>query len=313
MNSVKGGDYLWSLPERFFRSFTGLAAGAARELGAVVLPSRVRRSRLYSSIVESTLRFLIEQVGQVEMPNTGNVEPLPEDFLIRRASGNIFEIAGIVAFHASPVWVLAAVADLAGGGRDLIDEIAQSLEAEGLLERGRSYQNVDQLLDGLERTAGRLAETVNTPPLDVASLREEWEQVRREASHIPRAALPNPRQLSEQWTELKLEAQRQERSVIELSSLMAISAIRALPQNALWLSRVVRTGGWRAGEVLAQGLLDHYRKTLVEIRKTGYLRYWLKEFRPYLKGAARQFSLEQVSLTERFLQKRRMRDSASRQ
>ncbi len=305
MNPARIHDYVWSLPERLVRSFTGLAAGTAKEVGEVVLPHRVRRSRLYNSIVDTTLRFLIEQVGQMEKAHSADSPPLPEDFFIRRASGNVFELAGIVAFHASPVWVLAAIADLAGGGRDLIGEIAHTLEKEGLLERGRNYQNVDQLLDGLERTAGRLAETVNTPPLNVAALREEWTKLRSEASRIPRASLPDVRLLAGQWRELQQEADRQGRSVLELSSVMAVTAIRSLPQNALWLSRVVATSGRRAGEVLASGLFGHYRKTLAEIRTVGYLSYWLREFRPYLTGAVRQFSLQRQSSTERFLIGRR--------
>lgn len=305
MNPARIHDYIWSLPERLARSFTGLAAGAAKEVGEVVLPHRLRRSRLYNSIVDTTLRFLIEQVGQMEQVNSADSPPLPEDFFIRRASGNVFELAGIVAFHASPVWVLAAIADLAGGGRDLIGEIAHTLEKEGLLERGRNYQNVDQLLDGLERTAGRLAETVNTPPLNVAALREEWTKLRFEASGIPRASLPDVRQMADQWRELQQEADQQGRSVLELSSVMAVTAIRSLPQNALWLSRVVATSGRRAGEVLASGLFGHYRKTLSEIRTVGYLSYWLREFRPYLTGAVRQFSLQRQSSTERFLLSRR--------
>ena len=60
------GGYVFSIPERLVRSVTGLAAGAAREIGEVILPARVRRSRVYYSIVDSTLRFLIEQIGQVE-------------------------------------------------------------------------------------------------------------------------------------------------------------------------------------------------------------------------------------------------------
>ena len=44
-----------------------------------------------------------------------------------------------------------------------------------------------------------------------------------------------------------------------------------------------------------------------ENRETGYLRYWLREFRPYLKGALRQFSSKQESLTERLLKRRRAR------
>jgi hypothetical protein len=33
----------------------------------------------------------------------------------------------------------------------------------------------------------------------------------------------------------------------------------------------------------------------------GYLKYWLREFQPYLKGALRQFSTQRQSTTERLL------------
>lgn len=277
------GGYVFSIPERLVRSITGLAAGAAREIGEVILPARVRRSRVYYSIVDSTLRFLIEQIGQVE--GQSDSAPLPQDFFKRRAAGNVVEIAGIAAFRASPVWVLAALSDLAGAGRELIGEISEALQKDGLLEQGRTFESVSELLEGLESTAGRLAETVNTPPLDVTGLREEWDQIRKEAARIPKAALPDPRRLAAEWNGLKAEAHRQERSVLELSSVMAVAAVRSLPENARWLSRAVRSGGWRTGEVLARGLLDHYSEALAEIRKTGYVDYWLREFRPYLDGA----------------------------
>src|SRR6185436_11817286 len=164
-------DYVLSIPERLVRALSALAGGALREIGEVGLPLRVRRTRLYRSLVDSTLRFLIEQVGRVDSAYAGEGE-LPKDFLVRRAAGNALEIAGLVAFRASPVWVLAVLADVSGAGRDLISEIAEALKKDGLLAPDRSFENVDQLLDGLERTAGQLVETVNTPPLDVASLRQ---------------------------------------------------------------------------------------------------------------------------------------------
>jgi len=110
--------------------------------------------------------------------------------------------------------------------------------------------------------------------------------------------------LYSQWRELQQEAAAQGRSVVQLSSVMALAAVRELPENARWLSRAVRICGRRAGEVLASGLLDHYRKSLAEIRDAGYVRYWLREFRPYLNGAIRQFSTRQVSTTERLLRRR---------
>src|SRR5438477_6294141 len=133
--------YVWSLPERVLRSTVALAGGALREVSQVALPARVRRSRLYHSLVDITLRFMIEQVGQVDgvYPAEG---ALPKDFLMRRTAGHVLEVAGIVAFRASPVWVLAALADVTGAGRDLIAEIADTLAKEGMLQPGRRFENV---------------------------------------------------------------------------------------------------------------------------------------------------------------------------
>jgi hypothetical protein len=296
--------YLLSLPERAVRSLTAVSAGLLRELGEVALPAAARRTKLYEQLVDVTLRFLIEQVGQVDgaYPPAGR---LSEDFAKRRTVGNGVELLGIVAFRASPVWVMAAVADLSGGGRKLIREIADSLKQEGLLEPDRDFSTVDQILDGMERTSGRLAETINTPPLDVATLRAEWAGIRQEARRIPPSKLPSMERLWSSWNELRGEAAAQKRTVFEMSSLLALSAVGRVPENLRWLSRSARTAARRTGQVMAGALLDHYSLTLSEIRKTGFLAYWSSQFRPYLKAAAAQFSRERPTFTDRLLGKRR--------
>ncbi len=180
--SVKS--YLLSVPERLVRSALGLGAGMAREVGEVALPDGIRRSRLYQNVVDATLRFLIEHVGGVEGVYSAE-GALPDNFLARRTAGNAVEVLGIVAFRASPVWVLAALADISGMGRHLIPEIADALKAQGLLEKDAQFATVDQMLDGLERTSSRLAATINTPPLDVAGLRKEWQALREDAHRPP--------------------------------------------------------------------------------------------------------------------------------
>ena len=217
--------------------------------------------------------------------------------------GDGIDFAGLMAFHASPVWVLAALADISGAGRQLMDEITTSLKDEGLLDAKTTFENVDQVLDGLERTAGQLATSIRFPPLDVAGLRKEWKALKEAARTIPPPSLPSPDLVRGQWEDLKQEAAEQQRSVFELSSLMAISTVRAVPENLMWLSRCAGTATRRTGQVFAKGLLDHYRTTLQEIRETGYLNYWTQEFRPYLRAAAQQFSASHRSLTERLLQR----------
>jgi len=295
-------DYLLSLPERVLRSISALSAGLLRELSEVALPRAVRRTRLYRELVENTLRFLIENVGQVEgaYPPEGK---LVDNFAARRLAGNGIELIGLLTFRASPVWVLAALADLSGAGRQLIREIAQSLKEEGLLEKDATYESIEQVLDGLEGTAGRLAQSANTPPLDVASLRREWAELRAAASKIPQPRLPLSEALRRSWEELKTTAATEGRPVFQVSSLMALAAVSRIPENVLWLSRCARGAARRTGQMLADGLLEHYRTTLAEIRGAGYAAYWAREFRPYLKAAVLQFSPRRVSLTERMLRK----------
>lgn len=95
----------------------------------------------------------------------------------------------------------------------------------------------------------------------------------------------------------------QERSVFELSSMMALSAVRGVPANLLWLSRSARSAARHTGRLVAGNLLDHYRTTLIDIHETGYLNYCVREFRPYLRAAAGQFALSRISLTQRLLRR----------
>jgi len=172
--------YLLSLPERVIRSALGLSAGLLREVGEVVLPRGVRGTQLYKSLVDVTLRYVIEQVGGAKGIYPA-AQPQPDDFLVRRGAGNAIELLGIVAFRVSPVWVL---------------------KAQGLVEKETQFDSVDQLLDGLEKTSSRLAETINTPPLDVAGLRTEWAAIRSQARGLKPIELPSPKAIGGQWEEL---------------------------------------------------------------------------------------------------------------
>ena len=78
--------YLASLPERLVRSALGLGAGVAREVGEVALPAGVRRTQLYENIVDTTLRFLIEQVGGVDGVYKAE-QALTGDFVIHAIPG----------------------------------------------------------------------------------------------------------------------------------------------------------------------------------------------------------------------------------
>jgi hypothetical protein len=294
--------YLLSLPERVIRSALGLSAGLLREIGEVALPRTVRRGQLYKSLVDTTLRYVIEQVGGAKGVYPTEVPQTP-DFLARRGVGHAIELLGIAAFRISPVWVFAALADLSGLGRRLIPEIAEALKEEGLLDKQAQFENVDQLLDSLEKTSSRLAQTLSAPPIDVARLRKDWTEIRSQARGLKPVDLPSVKVISSRWEELKDEAARQGRSIFETSSVMAISAVHTLPDRALWLSSSTRVGAARTGRLFSAAILEDYSHTLNELRDVGYVTYARRQLSPYLSACVDQFSRRQRSMTERVIER----------
>ena len=294
--------YLLSLPERAIRSALGFTAGLLREIGEVALPRTVRRGQLYKSLLDTTLRYVIEQVAGAKGVYRTEVSQA-QDFLARRSVGHGIELLGIAAFRISPVWVFAALADLSGLGRRLIPEIAEALKEEGLLEKEAQFESVNQLLDSFAKTSSRLAQTINAPPIDVPRLRKEWADIRLQARGLKPVDLPSFKDISSRWEALKDEAARQGRSIFEISSVMAISAVRALPDRALWLSSSTRVGASRTGKLFSAAILEDYSHTLDELREVGYITYARQQLSPYLRACVDQFSRRQRSMTERLIER----------
>jgi hypothetical protein len=299
-DSVSVKSYLLSLPERLARSAIGLGAGMVREVGEVAIPRGIRRSHLYQNLVDATLRFLIEDVGAVDGVYNPETK-LTGDFFVRKLVGDALEGIGIAAFRVSPVWVLAALSDACGAGKHLIPEIGAALAAEGLLDKNVRFTSVKQILDALERTSSRLATSISAPPLDVATLRREWEAIRQEVRSIPPDALPSREALRKVWTQLETEAARQNRSVFEVSTILAVAAAEKFPDHIRWMSTSARVAAHRTSIVFGQALLNDYRQTLTDLRRVGFGRYAIRQCWPYVHAAVSQFSPFRRTLTERLI------------
>jgi hypothetical protein len=295
--------YVLSLPERVVRSLGALSGGLLREIGKVALPAAIRRTVLYRTMVGVTLRFLIEDVGEVE-GSYPSERRLAENFILQRTASHGIELLGILAFRASPVWVLAALADVTGGSQKLMREIAEALKEEGLLEVDARFETMDQVLGGLEKTSAHLALTLNMPPINVPALRLEWEMLKTELRGIPPNRIPALDRLERTWEALRISAQMQNRTVFAMSSLMAISTLSHVPAHLLWLSKAARSAARRTTGIVGGAILDHYSAALEDISRTGFPEYWTREFRPYLRAAAEQFAPEHGSLTERLFRTR---------
>jgi hypothetical protein len=277
--------YLASLPERSARAGAALTGGLIYETGEVLLPLAVRRSRFYQAVVGRLLRITIELVGGVE-----GVYPAEEigarDLLVRKTAGNVIELGSFLAVGWSPVWLLAGASDLIGGSKAYLRVLVTELKDAGVLSKEEHVASFEELLTALEGTSGVLADTVDVPPLNIASVRTSWQELRRQA-----ADLPDAEGLERIYTDLRLASRREDRSVMEISSVVALGAVRA---------------GVRLGNV---HIFAYYRGALRTIADEGLISFLYRISTPYLTRARSHFDPASSTHSERLLRRRADRRS----
>jgi hypothetical protein len=277
--SVLSRSYLASLPERTTRAGAALTGGLVYEASEVVLPVAIRRSKLYQAIVGRLLRITVELVGGVRGVYPAQEMPVRE-LLVRKTAGNVVELSSFLAVGWSPVWLLAGASDLVGGTKVYLQALVTELRDAGVLAPEVDVTSFEELLSVLEGTSGVLADTVDVPPLNITSVRTSWQELRRQATDLPDAA-----DLERIYAELQLAARQEDRSILEISSMVALGAVRA---------------GVRLGNV---HIFDYYRgalRTIVEEDLRSFLR---RTSTPYLTRAGSHFDPRSSTYSERLLRR----------
>ena len=114
-------------------------------------------------------------------------ENLAGEKALRKAAGNAVELVTFSLVGWSPVWLLAAAADVMGGSQVYLRALVADLQQEGVLASEARIVSVEELLAALEQTLGQAADTVDMPPLNVEDMRASWTALRRQAADLPDA------------------------------------------------------------------------------------------------------------------------------
>jgi len=281
-----------SLPERALRSLLGSAGGAVHEATQVLVPLSIRRTRFFRSAVEKGLRFLVEDVGGVEGRFAKDAAQLD---VARAAVGNFLDTAGLVALHASPIWVLAIVSDLSHGSRTYLQRLGDELVRQGVLPEGTAVDGVEALLGRLENVSGKLAESIDQPPLSVARLRESVQAIRRELgrSEDPEQRFPKE-EIERTWSAMTELAEREGRPLFEVSS-----AITVVSRGLERIGRTVGASLSVGADLAYEGIFKHYLDTIGEMHREGYYASIARRAGPYLEAVRHQLSTSKESFTER--------------
>jgi hypothetical protein len=269
--------YMLSLPERTARAAAALLGGAVYETSTVALPRAVREARLYQVTVDRLLRIMIEWFGDVGGIYHDETTPVGE-LAARKFAGNIVEFASIFAVGWSPLWLLAAASDVMGGSKAYLKALVAELQASGHLPDNTDVASYEDLLGRLEAGSGVLADAIDVPPMSLRDARASFDTLRRQTSD-----LPPPDELAALFHELQATAEREGRSLTDISAALALAAARA---------------GIAMGNT---HVFDFYRVALGAIREEGLLRFLRRVATPYVSRAGRHFDPRARTYTDRFL------------
>ena len=283
--------YVLALPERLIRAVAAAGGGAIHETAELVLPRLVRRSRLYEATARNLLRITVELVGGVERPPetiAEEFETSPKRLAVRKGAGNVVELGSILAFGFSPLWLLAGAADVTHGTRVYLGVLVDELKDAGVLAREAEFASVDDLLASFEGASGTTARLVDIPPLEVEGLKRTLADLREDA-----AGLPSPAELSAVYSALVLEADREQKTLLEVSVGIGLAFFNA------------------ARHVGRQHVLDPYKEDLQPVRDEGFGAYARRVGRPYAEAVGRHLDPQVETLTGKAIDKLGPSDTVS--
>jgi hypothetical protein len=301
-----------SLPERLVRSAVGVTAGTAKEIAEFVVPQAFQDSKSYEVMVRNSLGFLLNSVATVSdsvvvqqsattIPATstsGNITAAdPSRFIARKVAGNFIDIAGLATLHVSPLWVLAIVSDAAYGTKTYLNELAQELQSQGLIDDSSSIHKVEDLFDAVKQASGSAASAFDQPPLSLDELRTSVEQTRKAVNEIdPRNLIPES-EISRYWSEMRFIAQQEQVSMLGVSAAIAMETVESVKN----LSHGTLTGLFVAGKIINRNIFGHYWDSLSSINEQGMWNSVRKTYTPYVDLAWGNFTSSKTTWTETVL------------
>jgi hypothetical protein len=241
----------------------------------------MRQTRFYQATIARLLRILVELVGGV--PGLFPADAMPvRELAVRKVAGNAVELLSFAAVGWSPVWLLAAAADVTGGTRLYLRTFVDDLRRDGILPPDAEIGSVDELFTFFEEGLGQAADTVDMPPLNLDDMRTSWRRLQDNAHN-----LPGPRRLARIYGDLQTVTHYEGRSIYTTSSLIALGALRT---------------GFRMGST---HIFDYYREALNTIRSDGLDAYIRRTIAPYRLMIVHHLSPRNKTYTERYLLRRR--------
>jgi len=257
-----------SLPERLVRSAVGLSAGAVKELAGFVVPQAFKSSKSYEIAIHNALSFLTDTVGGAQRKQAGTASTAGDDageYVARKAVGNFIDLTGLATLHVSPIWLLAVVSDVCYGTKTYVQEVAEQLKAQGVIDDTSTIHHVEDLLGAIQRASGTTASAFDTPPLSIAQLKQTIDDTRTALGEADVRKLIPQSELTAYWNEMQSVAAAEGVSLLDVSTAVTMNTLNRVKT----VTRGALTSVQVAGGLLNRNVFSHYRDSLMRVREHG--------------------------------------------
>jgi len=272
---MKVKKYLFTIPERMIKSFLVLSGGTAYEMMNFVIPKSVRSTKIYHATVNRIFQLVVEVLGGAKGTIT-NENFTGEEYVKRKATGNIVELLGLISWGISPVWFFAILADLTGGTKGFLEELVKEFKKQGIIDQNSHPKKIYDLLELIKEKSALLSENIDMPPLNQEQLNDFYENLKKKNKKMP-----ENEELEVIYQDLQIISKDEKKSIFEISQLLFIS---------------LKNSGLKYSDDL---LFSYYRETIKTIREQGMLKFMYIRFKPYLKGVGRNFHPDIEMVTDR--------------
>ncbi|MBT4868081.1 MAG: hypothetical protein HON53_23505 [Planctomycetaceae bacterium] len=287
--------YGLSLPERTVRSTVCLAAGAATEAAAFLVPQAFHDSKTYELVVKQSLKFLTTEVGGVAEPE--DEEKTPDDFMARKAVGNFVDMAGLATLHVSPVWFMAILSDVAYGSQVYVLELAKELKEQGLIDDTSTIHHVDDVLEAVKKSSGEAAGLFDRPPLSVEQLKESLDNTRTTIKSADYTRVLPEAELTKYWSEMREVAAKEDVSLLGVSGALTMHTLGKVST----VSAGALTGVKVVGGLFSRHVVGHYMTSLESVRERGFYEVVRESSGPYVGAVWNNFSADTETWTEQLV------------
>ena len=289
-----------------------MVGGAVDQSATLLIPAAFQESRTYQTFVKQMLDVVSNDIGGVKKSEVAADSAVPdsetagdtavvadapeqvENFVARKTVGSFIDLAGMATFHLSPLTVLALVSDLAYGSNVYLQQLADELKREGIIDEDSTIRSTAELLSTISEASGKTVGHLDTPPISLEGLKQTIAETTENIGRIDPTQIIPQSEIRRLWTDMENVASQQDVGLFAVSSAMtmySLEQVSTATRGALTTIRVT-------SRLVDQHLIQHYTDALDRIGNEGIYAMVSESAGPYIDAVWQNFAGDRGTITE---------------